>query len=213
MALENGLIKVASLACGLELMIYWGTVLVKSWRISRHIGKDPNVIPREGVGQFMRLLWAPTIVAWCIQPWIYLLDPTPRPLLLAPIPALGWPTAALAIAGCILGAICLILTFVCWRQMGRSWRIGIDPKEKTELVVRGAYRFVRHPIYSLSMFLMIGTLLALPTPLMVVTALVHIAMLQVEARREESYLVRLHGSQYRQYRGTVGRFIPQPWKH
>ena len=31
--------------------------------------------------------------------------------------------------------------------MGRSWRMGIDPAEKTSLVTRGPYRWMRHPIY------------------------------------------------------------------
>ncbi len=211
MAPENGLIKLAVLACGLELLIYWGTVAIKSWRIRRTIGKDPNVIPREPVGRLMRLLWAPAVAAWCLQPWMFESANGPRSWILSPVLAEGPPTVILAGTGALIGGICLVLTFICWRQMGRSWRIGIDPKEKTELVVRGAYCYVRHPIYALSMFLMIGTVMALPTPLMILTAIIHISMLQIEARREETYLIQLHGQQYQQYRSKVGRFIPKVW--
>ena len=216
MTLGIGLIKLAALACGVELAVYWGTVLVKSWRIASKIGKDPNMVPRERVGQWMRVLWGPAVLAWCIQPWLFGLAAGfgrgQPPWILASVAGTGLMARLLAAAGAGGGAVCLGLTFICWRQMGRSWRIGIDPGEKTELVVRGAYRFVRHPIYSLSMFLMIGTVLAVPTPLMFLTALVHISMLQVEARREEGYLIKLHGSHYEKYRQTVGRFLPRPWK-
>ena len=211
MVSENGLIKLAVLACGLELVIYWGTVAIKSWRIRGKIGRDPNVIPREPVGRLMRLLWAPAVAAWCAQPWLFVLANGPRPWVFSPVLGGGPPAAILAGAGGLMGAICLALTFICWRQMGRSWRIGIDPKEKTELVVKGAYCYVRHPIYALSMFLMIGTVMALPTPLMILTAIIHISMLQIEARREETYLIQLHGQQYQQYRSKVGRFIPKVW--
>lgn len=211
MVSENGLIKLAVLACGLELVIYWGTVAIKSWRIRGKIGRDPNVIPREPVGRLMRLLWAPAVAAWCAQPWLFVLANGPRPWVFSPVLGGGPPAAILAGAGGLTGAICLALTFICWRQMGRSWRIGIDPKEKTELVVKGAYCYVRHPIYALSMFLMIGTVMALPTPLMGLTAIIHISMLQIEARREENHLIQLHGQQYQQYRSRVGRFIPKVW--
>ena len=212
MVAENGLIKLAVLACGLQLAIYWGTVAIKSWRIRRKIGKDPNVIPREPVGRLMRLLWAPAVAAWCVQPWLFVLATGPRAWMLSPVSAGGRTAAILAVVGGLTGGICLVLTFICWRQMGRSWRIGIDPKEKTELVVKGACCYVRHPIYALSMFLMIGTVIALPTPLMVLTAIIHISMLQIEARREEAHLIQLHGQQYQQYRTRVGRFIPRVWQ-
>lgn len=212
MVSDNGLIKLAVLACGLELAIYWGTVAIKSLRIRRQIGKDPNVIPREPVGRLMRLLWAPAVAAWCVQPWLFVLAIGPRSWVLAPVLASSRAVAVLAGAGGLTGGICLVLTFICWRQMGRSWRIGIDPEEKTELVVKGAYCYVRHPIYALSMFLMIGTVMAIPTPLMILTAIIHVSMLQIEARREENHLIRLHGQQYQQYRNRVGRFIPKLWQ-
>ena len=53
------------------------------------------------------------------------------------VSAIGWLTYALA----------LLLVAVAQATMGPSWRIGIDER-RTELVARGVYRAVRHPIYA-----------------------------------------------------------------
>jgi len=93
--------------------------------------------------------------------------------------------------------------------MGKSWRIGIDPAERTALVRTGPFRFVRHPIYSLSILLMLGTLAATRTWLMLVIAIIHAALLQFEASREETYLLQKHGDEYAHYRRATGRFFPR----
>jgi protein-S-isoprenylcysteine O-methyltransferase Ste14 len=93
--------------------------------------------------------------------------------------------------------------------MGKSWRMGIDPNEKTQLVFSGPYAYVRHPIYALSSWMMVGSVLAVPTVAMCVLAIIHISFLQWEARREEKYLVQLHGPGYVEYLAHVGRFVPK----
>jgi protein-S-isoprenylcysteine O-methyltransferase Ste14 len=87
--------------------------------------------------------------------------------------------------------------------MARSWRIGIDPEEKTQLIFSGPFRIVRHPIYALSILLVLGTLA------MLVITIVHIACLQSGARREEVYLLGKHGRVYADYMKHVGRFLPR----
>lgn len=193
-----------------ELAIYWGTVVVKSIRLARKIGRDPNVIPREATGRRLRLIWVPTILAWCTVPWVNALLPANRfPEMLRPLGAFSPLGLAVAVLAIVIGAIALAATFVCWRKMGRSWRIGIDPSEKTQLIITGPYRLVRHPIYALSVVLMLCSVAAIPSGVMLVLAAIHILMLQLEARREEAYLTSVHGSDYLSYMQSVGRFIPR----
>jgi protein-S-isoprenylcysteine O-methyltransferase Ste14 len=87
--------------------------------------------------------------------------------------------------------------------------MGIDPSERTTLVFTGPYAWVRHPIYALSLMMMLATMLALPSPLMLTAGVTHLALLVWEARREEHYLAALHGATYRQYCSRVGRFVPR----
>ena len=174
----------------------------KVLRVTRREAHGVNLIPGERVGRWIRVAWIPTIVAWCVQPWLVLRNPLHH--------------STQQMAGIVVGyagaAICVgatIVTFSCWREMGRSWRIGIDPEEKTQLIFSGSFRIVRHPIYALSILLVLGTLATTPTLLMLVIAIVHIACLQFEARREETYLLAKHGQVYADYMKRVGRFFPR----
>ena len=178
--------------------IYWLAVLIKCILIAPRIRRLPNVIPREPTGRLLRLFWFPLVLLWIVGPWWA----AGKASLEVAHPVLGG-------CGAIVCLAALILTFYCWRQMGTSWRIGIDPHEKTELVVAGPFRYTRHPIYALSILLMLGTLAAVPTWWMCAMAITHIVLLQIEARREEKYLIRQHGEAYETYRAKTGRFIPR----
>jgi protein-S-isoprenylcysteine O-methyltransferase Ste14 len=93
--------------------------------------------------------------------------------------------------------------------MGRSWRIGIDPNEKLELVSTGPYRFVRHPIYALRMVINVCACVMAPSLLVLLSAGVDFLLLQIEARREERYMESKHGTEYQRYKNSVGRFVPR----
>ncbi len=207
------LIRFTALVAALCLTIYWAWVIVKLFLLGRKLGKDPNAMPRERIGQAMRILWYPCIFLLLTALWMSLAK-TPHwlgplaPLFTRLLPAnLPWTIAALvATVVCIL---CTIITFICWRKMGRSWRIGIDPGEKLDLVSTGPYRLVRHPIYSLRMVVNICVCIMVPTPLVLITAGIDFFLLQIEARREERYMESKHGEHYARYKSTVGRFVPR----
>jgi protein-S-isoprenylcysteine O-methyltransferase Ste14 len=196
--------RLPPLVAGCCLLIYWGAVVRKAIRVRRKERHGVNLIPREQIGRWLRVIWIPVIVAWCIQPWHKVTSSSH-----ASSPGVGLWWMTLAFAGAALCVAATVATFSCWREMGKSWRIGIDPGEKTKLVFTGPYRFVRHPIYTLSILLILGTLATTPTALMLVLTVLHIGLLQFEARREEAYLLEKHGSEYADYRSRVGRFFPR----
>ncbi|HEY4330896.1 MAG TPA: isoprenylcysteine carboxylmethyltransferase family protein, partial [Phycisphaerae bacterium] len=149
--------------------------------------------------------WIPVVVLWIFLPMLMPFV-AGLPWFLAPV---GFPAGAMA--GWIAVAVGLAafgMTWVCWIKMGTSWRMGIDPNERTKLVFNGPYAYVRHPIYGLSQVLMLASLAALPSPLMLLVAVLHLAFMQWEVRREEKYLVHLHGTAYADYMRRVGRFLP-----
>lgn len=186
------------LISALCITLYWVTVGVKSVKLARKIGKDPNVLPRERTGQLARIIWAPTIILWILFLWRGVMNPG----------GIALPSF-LSYSAAFIVIVATILTFWCWHQMGRSWRIGIDPNEKTQLIVSGPYQYVLHPIYSLSILLGLTTLMTLPTLAMLITVSIHIFMLNAEARREETYLITTHGQSYREYQQNRGRFFPK----
>jgi protein-S-isoprenylcysteine O-methyltransferase Ste14 len=195
--------NIPAVLVGLIVATYWARVVRLTGKIRRKAGHSANVVPPGAMGWFTRSLWFPVVFLWILIPlvgpfvgarwWIL------RPVFWLPI--VGWIAFGVA-------AISLVLTWMCWKRMGSSWRMGIDPEEKTALIVTGPYAYVRHPIYALSSVLMIATVAAEPAPLMIFVAAVHLVLLQIEARREEGYLSRVHGQPYVNYYGRVGRFIP-----
>jgi protein-S-isoprenylcysteine O-methyltransferase Ste14 len=190
--------RIPPFVSGCCLLVYWGAVIVKARR-ARRWKHGANVIPPERTGRWLRLIWVPLVIVWCAQPWLALARNSHRAL---PWPGLGFVGAALCV-------IATATTFICWRAMGRSWRIGIDPAEKTTLVLAGPFRLVRHPIYSLSIVLMIATLATTQTLFMLVIAILHSVLMHWEAAREEAYLLRKHGEDYARYRRSTGRFVPR----
>lgn len=186
------------------MLVYWVRVMQMVRRTKRDVGRAANFIPPEKLGRVLRAAWIPAVVLWVVLPFVYTWWWT-APRIHQPVfgvAYLDW--IALGVA-----AAAFALTWLCWVRMGKSWRMGIDPNEKTQLVFTGPFAFVRHPIYGLSSVLMLMTMLIVPTPLMFVVGAVHLFLLQWEVRREEVYLVQLHGEQYRAYQRNVGRFFPR----
>lgn len=193
-----------ALIVGVILTAYWGRVLRLVYKIRRTTGKSANFTPPEPLGLLLRTLWYPAVGLWVVHPYLTAFH-VKLPLALRPLftqLAVAWMAALVAVAA-------LAATLVCWKKMGKSWRMGINPDEKTQLIVSGPYAYVRHPIYALSSVLMLTTLAVIPSPLMLAAGVVHLLLLQWEARREEKYLVVHHGQAYAEYMRGVGRFIPR----
>ncbi len=193
-----------ALAAGIIVAAYWGRVAKMAWKQRRRTGRAANFIPGEPLGRLLRFIWIPIVLIWILQPlasaWM-----TDGPMVMRAVamsPWARWP----AVVGMLAA---LLATRACWKRMGKSWRMGIDPAEQTALIMTGPYAYVRHPIYALSAALMICTVIVIPSPLMAATAVIHIFLLQWEARREERHLSDVHGASYDRYRVGVGRFVPR----
>jgi protein-S-isoprenylcysteine O-methyltransferase Ste14 len=111
--------------------------------------------------------------------------------------------------GAALYAVGLALTFAAQLQMGVSWRIGVDPSEKTGLVTAGPFALARNPIFSGMIAVALGLLLLVPNvfALLAVAALVTGVEIQVRLV-EEPYLVKQHGDAYLSWARRTGRFVP-----
>jgi protein-S-isoprenylcysteine O-methyltransferase Ste14 len=183
---------------------YWYRVLRMARKQRTHSGRAANLIPAEPLGRALRILWAPAIITWIGHPIAAMLWTDP-PAPLRPLFDPGWARwicAAAVLAG-------FLITRQCWRRMGKSWRMGIDPAEKTQLVFDGLFAYVRHPIYALSAGMMLATMAALPSPLMLAAGAIHMFLLLWESAREERNLLAVHGDAYEAYRRHVGRIVPR----
>lgn len=126
---------------------------------------------------------------------------------LDPVPPLD--AAAVAVTGAVVASIGVVLTLLAQLSMGESWRIGVDPGERTDLVVDGAFRIVRNPIFSAMLVTAVGLALMVPNVLALVGLASLVVALELQVRGvEEPYLRSVHGDAYRHYEASVGRFVP-----
>ena len=184
-----------ALFCAGCITAYWGTVIVKVIHMTQKIGKSPNVIPKESLGYLSRAIMLPLVLLWIILPWRAAFFETVM------FPKLGW-------MGSVFCLIAYLASLYCWHYMGNSWRIGIDPKEKNKLITDGPFKYIRHPIYALSMLLMLGSLCCLQSYAILALFCTHWVIFTWEAVREERYLSQVYGKTYQQYMKQTQRFIP-----
>jgi protein-S-isoprenylcysteine O-methyltransferase Ste14 len=176
-------------------------------RVRRRTRKLSGIVPSQRGEQLMWAVWLPLVAAWMALPWIASRSNAPPwglPEAARHAPLLGWRWAAALVA-----LVCLALSIECWKRMGRNWRMAIAPDQQTELVTSGLYGRIRHPIYALSILLMLCSVLVVPTLPVAVMAAVHIALMVTKARNEERFLAARHGDGYRHYMQRTGRFLPR----
>ena len=112
-------------------------------------------------------------------------------------------------AGFALAVCGLAATLYAQLDMGESWRIGFDTSETTTLVRSGSFRLIRNPIYTAMLVFMFGETLLAPNPVAIAVLAIFLAAVEVSVRTvEESYLLAVHGDDYRDYTASVGRFVP-----
>ncbi|MBY0290200.1 MAG: isoprenylcysteine carboxylmethyltransferase family protein [Mycobacteriaceae bacterium] len=176
----------------------------RSWTQYRHTGSTGfrGIHGRPGSLQwFAGAGFIAAILAGAAAPLLQLLDIlTPMAVLDAPwIQSIG---IVLAVAG-------IAATLYAQRDMGSSWRIGVDPSETTTLVRHGVFGLVRNPIFAAMLIFAAGITLMTPNPLALAALVVLWVTIELHVRVvEEPYLNAVHGRAYRDYCGAVGRFVP-----
>ncbi len=162
------------------------------------LGLAPGAEPLERVAG---VLFVAALAMGAAAPVLTLLG------VLKPIPALDGVVGntigvALAVAG-------IGLIFGAQLAMGDSWRVGVDPDERTELVIGGPFRLVRNPIYSAMLPTVFGLVLMVPSVVAIAGFIALVVALELQVRLvEEPYLLQVHGNAYADYAARVGRFVP-----
>lgn len=109
------------------------------------------------------------------------------------------------------GVLCLAgLAFCFWARatLGRNWSGYITLKEGHELIERGPYRFVRHPIYTGLLVMFLATALAYGHLGGFVAVMVAFASFWIKLVEEEKLMRQQFPEQYRAYEQRVKRIIP-----
>ena len=112
-------------------------------------------------------------------------------------------------AGVGLVLFALGLAFAIWARvsLGRNWGTPMTQKDEPELVSSGAYRLVRHPIYSGILVAGLGTALALSWLWLTAVGLAAVYFLY-SATVEERYLTERFPEDYPVYKRSTKMLVP-----
>jgi protein-S-isoprenylcysteine O-methyltransferase Ste14 len=93
------------------------------------------------------------------------------------------------IVGVVIAVAGLPLIVVAQETMGDSWRVGVDPAERTELVTVGVYARCRNPIYTAIAMMAAGVALLVPNPVSLAAVGLYVVAVELQVRVvEEPYL-------------------------
>lgn len=142
------------------------------------------------------------LLGLAIVPGFYVATGIPRA---ADYPARPWVLA--------LGAVIFLAALWIFRrthkELGRNWSITLEIRDKHELISRGPYAFVRHPMYTSFMLMGLGQALLLSNWVAGLAGLVGFAVLFfLRVDKEERMMLENFGSQYRAYMERTKRIVP-----
>ena len=109
------------------------------------------------------------------------------------------------------GALTLAgLLFCVWARvvLGRNWSSAVTIKQDHQLVLRGPYRIVRHPIYTGLLIALLGTAMIIGVTRAFVGVLVIGLGFWLKSQTEEQFMLHQFGAQYVDYRQRVHALIP-----
>ncbi|HBH52586.1 MAG TPA: hypothetical protein DDY91_11905 [Planctomycetaceae bacterium] len=186
---------------------YWTVVLLKLAVVRWRQHKTGALVPRLSTERRIWPVWIAAIVAWHALPLFATINwgtwyGLPNWALARGVVPIRWGAA-------LLGLGCFAATIHCWIVMGRNWSVAVLPGQTKQLVTNGPFALVRHPIYALSILLMVCSVVAVPNLLLGVAAAIHITLMRRKSQIEEQFLANEFGPVWHAYAGRTGRFFPR----
>jgi protein-S-isoprenylcysteine O-methyltransferase Ste14 len=159
-------------------------------------------LDRRQEGVFILATLRPVGLVFFVSLAVYLVNPARLAWSAVALPAwLRWSGVAMIAA---VGA----LLFWTLHSLGRNLTDTVVTRKVHSLVVKGPYRWVRHPFYDSVALLLTAISLVAANWFMLVTGVITFTLLVVRAAREEDRLVARFGGDYREYMARTNRFLP-----
>lgn len=118
------------------------------------------------------------------------------------------PTPLLAIIGDLLALAGLEIMLWARFTLGRNWSALAVLKENHELIESGPYAYVRHPIYSGALLLVLGATIVFGRQASLEILVIVIVAFLFKSRQEEALLTKHFPEAYPEYKKRVRAFIP-----
>jgi protein-S-isoprenylcysteine O-methyltransferase Ste14 len=117
------------------------------------------------------------------------------------VDALAWTSVVLCMAG---------LAFSIWARftLGRNWSGVVTLKGGHELITRGPYALVRHPIYTGLLAMLLATVIVRGHVAAIIGMALMFVSLWIKLQHEEKLMLQKFPDQYPVYQRCVKRLIP-----
>jgi len=203
---ENKMTTLLKIILPIYLALFFGLAMFwRSYVAWKRTGVNPYALGNgDTVHDYVGKLFRFTLIATALIVLAFSLSESLYNLLM-PIP---WLDSSLLIGvGLALLASALIWVLVAQIQMGDSWRIGIDEKTNSPLVQHGLFGVSRNPIFLGMLVMLVGLLFAIPTAATLIVTLLGFALIHIQVRLEEPFLLDKYGEAYRVYQKHVRRWL------
>lgn len=127
----------------------------------------------------------------------------------------GWLTerltpesAPVVLGGAVLTVAGMLFSIWARLTLGRNWSGTVTIKQDHELIQRGPYRIVRHPIYTGMLLAMLGTAFIYGIARCFLGVPIVGLGFWLKVQIEEQFMVQQFGEQYVRYRQEVRALIP-----
>ena len=110
--------------------------------------------------------------------------------------------------GIVISSIAIALFISSKVTLGKNYSPCYDQRKPKNIISSGLYKYVRHPIYSSNLLLLLGTFIISGSYLMLINILILSLFYIISAYREEKYLIN-NFTYYKNYSKNTGMFVPR----
>jgi len=185
------------------MVVFFGMISISGYfrYRARQVGE---VIPREregGLAVLARVLCAAPLYLPIV---VYMFNPD----------WMSWAALAMPVwlrwVGAVVGLAALPVLYWVFSTIGRNISETVLTKEKHQLVIRGPFHWVRHPLYLVATIILISLGIVAANWFMLAMACLALIVIAVfVVPREEVELARKFGDEYQDYMERTGRLVPR----
>lgn len=118
-------------------------------------------------------------------------------------------SAASLIASMVIGPPSVALVWMAARHLDKQWRFEAALSEDHELITTGPYGWIRNPIYTSMLGMLLATGLAKSWwPLTVAGVVFYAIGTEIRVKAEEGLLASRFGEQYTRYKAMTKAYVP-----
>lgn len=128
-------------------------------------------------------------------------------------PLLAWSQVGLPDGarwlGVGMGLVCVGLIYWLFSSIGQGISPTVGTRSEHQLVTKGPYRWVRHPLYTVGSMNFIALALMVDSWFIAGMAVLAFVLLAMRIPNEEAHLIEKFGDEYRAYMKRTGAYFPK----